>query len=70
MEKNLRFRINQGAVHDLDYRSFTLGDTPCIFFSPTVINSLRVGANRGQRSHRQLRITSGTGQASEQTSIR
>ena len=39
--------INQGAVHDLDY-GFTLGDTH--IFSPTVINSLRVGANRANVS--------------------
>src|SRR5579871_1524738 len=35
--------INAGAVHDLDY-GVVLGDT--YLFSPTVINSLRVGVNR------------------------
>ena len=35
--------INTGAVHDLDY-GLNLGDT--YVFSPTVVNSLRVAANR------------------------
>jgi hypothetical protein len=35
--------INTGRVHDLDY-GFTLGDT--YLFSPTLINSLRLGGNR------------------------
>ena len=35
--------INTGLVHDLDY-GFTLGDT--YLFSPTLVNSLRVGGNR------------------------
>ena len=35
--------INTGLVHDLDY-GFTIGDT--YLFSPTLVNSLRLGGNR------------------------